>query len=53
MLNARYHLARAEAYVLNAKEEFAEGDPTDEIERFAKIALAAAQEALRIARQPR
>ncbi len=53
VLNARYHLARAEAYVLNAKEEFAEGDPTDEIERFAKIALAAAQEALRIARQPR
>ncbi len=53
VLNARYHLARAEAYVLNAKEEFAEGDPTDEIDRFAKIALEAAQEALRIARQPR
>ena len=53
VLNARYYLARAEAYVLNAKEEFAEGDPTDEIDRFATIALQAAQEALRIARAQR
>jgi len=53
VLDARYPLAKAEAFLLNAKEEFAEGDPTDEIERFAKIALEAAQEALRIARQPR
>ena len=51
--DARYPLAKAEAFLLNAKEEFAEGDPTQEIDRFAKIALEAAQEALRLARQPR
>lgn len=51
--DARYPLAKAEAFLLNAKEEFAEGDPTQEIDRFAKIAQEAAQEALRIARQPR
>ncbi len=50
-VDARYPLAKAEAFLLNAKEEFAEGDPTDETDRFAKIALEAAQEALRIARQ--
>ncbi len=50
---ARYPLAKAEAFLLNAKEEFHEGDPTAEIDRFAKIAQEAAQEALRIARQPR
>ena len=53
VLDARYPLAKAEAFLLNAKEEFEEGDPTTEIERLAKIALDAAQEALRIARQPR
>jgi hypothetical protein len=51
--DARYPLAKAEAFLLNAKEEFAEGDPTDEIARFANIALQAAQEALRIARAQR
>ena len=51
--DARYPLAKAEAFLLNAKEEFAEGDPTQEIDRFAKIAYDAAQEALRIARQGR
>ena len=53
VLDARYPLAKAEAFLLNAKEEFEEGDPTDEIERFATISRQAAQEALRIARQPR
>ena len=53
VLDARYPLAKAEAFVLNAKEEFGEGDPTDEVDRFAKIALQAAQEALQIARRPR
>ncbi|HYB72384.1 MAG TPA: hypothetical protein VED18_03355 [Candidatus Sulfotelmatobacter sp.] len=51
--DARYPLAKAEAFLLNAKEEFAEGDPTSEIDDYAKIALKAAQEALQIARQPR
>ena len=51
--DARYPLAKAEAFLLNAKEEFAEGDPTAEIERYGRIALEAAQEALRIARQQR
>ena len=51
--DARYPLAKAEAFLLNAKEEFAEGEPTAEIERFARIALEAAQEALRLARQRR
>jgi len=51
--DARYPLAKAEASLLNAKEEFAEGDPTSEIDSLAKIALEAAQEALRIARQQR
>jgi hypothetical protein len=50
--DARYPLAKAEAFLLNAKEEFAEGDPTAEVDRFANTALQAAQEALRIARQP-
>jgi hypothetical protein len=53
VLDARYPLARAEAYVLNAKEEYAEGDPGDDTERYAKTALQAAQEALRIARAQR
>lgn len=51
--DARYPLAKAEAFLLNAKEEFAEGDPTDEIDTYSKVALAAAQEALRLARQQR
>ncbi len=51
--DARYPLAKAEAFLLNAKEEFAEGDPTAEIDRFAGIAVQAAQEAQRIARQGR
>lgn len=51
--DARYPLARAEAFLLNAKEEFAEGDPSSEIDDLAKVSLQAAQEALRIARQPR
>ncbi len=51
--DARYPLAKAEAFLLNAKEEFAEGDPTSEIDELSKVALEAAQEALRIARQPR
>jgi hypothetical protein len=51
--DARYPLARAEAFLLNAKEEFAEGDPSSEIDDLAKVSLQAAQEALRVARQPR
>ncbi len=53
VLDARYPLARAEAYLLNALEEFEEGDPTDIIDQFAKVGLDAANEALRIARQAR
>ena len=53
VVDARYPLAKAEAYLLNAKEEFSEGDPTDEVERYARTALQAAQEALRIARAQR
>ncbi len=51
--DARYPLAKAEAFLLNAKEEFAEGDPTSEVDEQSTVALQAAQEALRIARQPR
>lgn len=51
--DARYPLAKAEAFLLNAKEEFAEGDPSSEIDNKAKVAQEAAQEALRIAKQPR
>lgn len=52
--DARYPLAKAEAFLLNAKEEFDEGDPKDaSVDGFANVALEAAQEALRIARQQR
>lgn len=51
VLDARYPLARAEAFLLNAKEEYLDGDPTSIVDQFATVALNAANEALRIAQQ--
>jgi hypothetical protein len=53
VLDARYPLAKAEAYLLNAKEEFMDGDPTEIVDRFAGISLAAANEARTIAERGR
>ena len=54
VVDARYPLAGAEAFLLNAKEEFMDGEPGDAVDRFAKVALEAANEARAIAeRQPR
>ena len=53
VLDARYHLARAEAFLLNAKEEFMDGDPTGIVDRFAGTAVAAASEARTIAERGR
>ena len=41
------------AFLLNAKEEFMEGEPTDLVDQFATVSLDAANEALRIAQEVR
>lgn len=51
--DARYTLARAQAFLLNAQEEFMDGDPTDVVDRFAAVALVAATEARAIAERRR
>lgn len=51
VLEARYPLAKAEAFLLNAKEEWWDLDPTSIVEHFAGISLAAANEALAISRR--
>jgi hypothetical protein len=49
--DARYPLAKAEAFLLNAKEEYMDGDPTSIVDQFAKVAEDAAKEAVRLARR--
>ncbi len=51
--DARYPLAKAEAFLLNAKEEFMDGDPTEIVDRFARTAWEAANEARAIAERQR
>jgi len=53
VLDARYPLAKAEAFLLNAKEEFMDGDPTEIVDRFARTALDAANEARTVAERAR